>query len=194
MCKRPTWRLYAFKGDAEAAPPIPLTQTPFYLFGKDRRVVDIPTDHPSCSRQHAVIVFRCAMDDAHCMLCMSYPLCVRCCSSTCGPLAGRAPLLQHRVPSAVVCPCTLLPAAPLCTPAAPAHCSLLHREVEADAPDGLAVIRSIKPYLLDLESMNGTTLNKERLEPARYYELLHADVVRFGNSSREYVIMNESNV
>jgi smad nuclear-interacting protein 1 len=28
------------------------------LFGKDRKVVDIPTDHPTCSRQHAVLVFR----------------------------------------------------------------------------------------------------------------------------------------
>jgi hypothetical protein len=26
-----------------------------YLFGRERRVADIPTDHPSCSKQHAVI-------------------------------------------------------------------------------------------------------------------------------------------
>ncbi|SHO80143.1 Similar to S.cerevisiae protein PML1 (Subunit of the RES complex) [Malassezia sympodialis ATCC 42132] len=29
-----------------------------YLFGRDRTVVDIPTEHPSCSKQHAVIQFR----------------------------------------------------------------------------------------------------------------------------------------
>ncbi|XP_058093144.1 FHA domain-containing protein DDL isoform X2 [Magnolia sinica] len=29
-----------------------------YLFGRERRVADIPTDHPSCSKQHAVIQFR----------------------------------------------------------------------------------------------------------------------------------------
>lgn len=26
-----------------------------YLIGRDRTVVDIPLDHPSCSKQHAVI-------------------------------------------------------------------------------------------------------------------------------------------
>lgn len=61
-----------------------------------------------------------------------------------------------------------------------------------DAPDGLAVLRRVKPYLLDLESVNGTTINGERLEPARHYELISADVIRFGHSSREYVIMNEA--
>lgn len=29
-----------------------------YLFGRERRVVDVPTDHPSCSKQHAVLQFR----------------------------------------------------------------------------------------------------------------------------------------
>ena len=29
-----------------------------YLLGRDRMVVDIPIDHPSCSKQHAVIQFR----------------------------------------------------------------------------------------------------------------------------------------
>ncbi|XP_042038411.1 uncharacterized protein LOC121784317 [Salvia splendens] len=26
-----------------------------YLFGRERRVADIPTDHPSCSKQHSVL-------------------------------------------------------------------------------------------------------------------------------------------
>ncbi|KAL8256450.1 hypothetical protein R6Q59_031517 [Mikania micrantha] len=29
-----------------------------YLFGRERRVADIPTDHPSCSKQHAVLQYR----------------------------------------------------------------------------------------------------------------------------------------
>jgi len=29
-----------------------------YLFGREHRVVDVPTDHPSCSKQHAVLQFR----------------------------------------------------------------------------------------------------------------------------------------
>ena len=31
-----------------------------YLFGRERRVADVPTDHPSCSKQHAVLQYRCA--------------------------------------------------------------------------------------------------------------------------------------
>lgn len=68
------------------------------------------------------------------------------------------------------------------------------REVEVDAPDGLAVMRVVKPYIIDLESINGTHLNGEKVEAARYYELLHQDVIKFGLSSREYVIMNEAAV
>ena len=66
------------------------------------------------------------------------------------------------------------------------------REVQIDAPDGLGYQRVVKPYLLDLETTNGTTINNERLEGARYYEVLSGDVIRFGFSSRDYVIMNES--
>ena len=29
-----------------------------YLIGKDRKIADIPVDHPSCSRQHAVLQYR----------------------------------------------------------------------------------------------------------------------------------------
>ena len=29
-----------------------------YLIGKDRKVCDIPVDHPSCSRQHAAFQYR----------------------------------------------------------------------------------------------------------------------------------------
>ena len=57
-CTNPRWRLYVFKGDTQVGDPLPLDKFPFFLFGKERRVADIPTDHPSCSRQHAVIVFR----------------------------------------------------------------------------------------------------------------------------------------
>jgi smad nuclear-interacting protein 1 len=51
------WRLYVFKGE-ESLDPIPLHRKEWYLFGKDRGVADVPTDHLSCSRQHAVIQFR----------------------------------------------------------------------------------------------------------------------------------------
>eukprot|EP00958_Prasinococcus_capsulatus_P028545 scaffold6922_cov363-Prasinococcus_capsulatus_cf.AAC.3 len=69
------WRLYIFKNgqplDACAASalsyvpanigpsdPLHIHRQSCYLFGRDRKVVDVPTDHPSCSKQHAVLQFR----------------------------------------------------------------------------------------------------------------------------------------
>lgn len=43
----------------------------------------------------------------------------------------------------------------------------------------------------DLNSTNGTFLNKERIEAQRYYELLDGDTFKFGSSSRDYVLMHE---
>ena len=40
--------------------PLPIHRQSVYLFGRERRVADIPTDHPSCSKQHSVLQFRCA--------------------------------------------------------------------------------------------------------------------------------------
>lgn len=50
---------------------------------------------------------------------------------------------------------------------------------------------SIRPYLMDLGTTNGTFLNSERVEPLRYYELLAQDVVKFGQSTRDYVLLHE---
>jgi len=53
------WRLYCFRGDVECEPPYKLAGAKTsYLIGRDRAVVDIPSDHPSCSKQHCVIQFR----------------------------------------------------------------------------------------------------------------------------------------
>jgi smad nuclear-interacting protein 1 len=49
----------------------------------------------------------------------------------------------------------------------------------------------IKPYMIDLESANGTMVNKEKIPDSRYYELKVGDVFSFGFSSREYVLMAE---
>lgn len=53
---------------------------------------------------------------------------------------------------------------------------------------------SIKPYILDLASTNGTFLNDEQVEPSRYVELLHKDVLRFGFSDRLYVLVKDEEV
>lgn len=48
---------------------------------------------------------------------------------------------------------------------------------------------SCQPYIMDLESTNGTFLNGVRLDPARYYQLKKGDVLTFGASTREYVLL-----
>ena len=107
------WKLYIFKGD-EPLEPLRIYKQSFFLCGRDRQVADIATDHPSCSKQHAVIQFRQTAVEDH---------------------MGQ----------------TLL---------------------------------TVNPYVMDLESTNGTFINDERIEPRRYYQFLEKDVLRFGNSSR----------
>ncbi|XP_005353322.1 smad nuclear-interacting protein 1 [Microtus ochrogaster] len=115
------WRLYPFKND-EVLPVMYLHRQSAYLLGRHRRIADIPIDHPSCSKQHAVF--------------------------------------QYRL-------------------------------VEYTRADG-TVGRRVKPYIIDLGSGNGTFLNNKRIEPQRYYELKEKDVLKFGFSSREYVLLHES--
>lgn len=106
------WFIYPFKG-TESLDPIPIYRQSAYLLGRDRNIADIPIDHPSCSKQHAVIQFR--------------------------KVKGK------------VC-----------------------------------------PYIIDLESANKTKLNNDTIEPRRYYQLFEKDVIKFGFSTREYVIMHEN--
>ena len=114
------WRLYPFKGE-KPLPHISLSKQSAFLLGRDRKVVDLPIDHPSCSKQHAVIQFR---------------------------------------------------------------------FVEHERPDG-TMGKRVRPYLIDLESSNGTYLNNNQIETRRFYELFEKDVIKFGYSSREYVLLTE---
>ncbi|XP_072275768.1 smad nuclear-interacting protein 1 [Pyxicephalus adspersus] len=114
------WRLYPFKND-EALPVMYIHRQSAYLMGRQRRIADIPIDHPSCSKQHAV--------------------------------------LQYRM-------------------------------VAFTRSDGTTG-RRVRPYIIDLGSGNGTYLNNQRIEPQRYYELKEKDVLKFGFSSREYVVLHE---
>ncbi|KAG8365060.1 hypothetical protein BUALT_Bualt18G0063700 [Buddleja alternifolia] len=116
------WRLYVFKGGEVLNEPLYVHRQSCYLFGRERRVADIPTDHPSCSKQHAV---------------------------------------------------------------------LQYRQVEEENPDG-TMSKQVRPYLMDLGSTNGTFVNDDQIEPQRYYELFEKDTIKFGNSSREYVILHEN--
>ncbi|XP_055512021.1 smad nuclear-interacting protein 1 [Leucoraja erinacea] len=114
------WRLYPFKND-EPLPVMHIHRQSAYLLGRQRRIVDIPIDHPSCSKQHAVLQYR---------------------------------LVQF---------------------------------TRGDGTTG----RRVRPYIIDLGSANGTYLNNQRIEVQRYYELREKDVLKFGFSSREYVILHE---
>ncbi|GJQ11231.1 hypothetical protein GpartN1_g3022.t1 [Galdieria partita] len=67
------------------------------------------------------------------------------------------------------------------------HAVLQFRQVMPKNRDKLV----IKPYIMDLESTNGTFLNNERIESLRYYELLEKDLLRFGYSSRELIILTD---
>jgi len=51
------WRIYVFK-DGKEVDVLELGGQSSYLVGRDRTVADIPVDHTSCSKQHAVIQFR----------------------------------------------------------------------------------------------------------------------------------------
>ena len=115
------WRLYPFKGE-KSLPVLHIHRQSGYLMGRDRKVCDIPLDHPSVSKQHAVFQYR-----------------------------------------------------------------LVSYERE-DGREG----KRIRPYLIDLESANGTYVNGEKIEPRRYVELLERDVIKFGFSSREYVLLHEN--
>jgi len=114
------WRLYVFKGEEEL-PILYIHRQSAYLCGRDRKVSDIPLDHPSCSKQHAA--------------------------------------LQYRL-------------------------------VSYTRDDGTTG-RRVTPYVLDLGSANGTFVNSKRIESQKYVQLLEKDVLKFGFSSREYVLLHD---
>ena len=68
------------------------------------------------------------------------------------------------------------------------HCVLQYRAVPVNKnsdPTDLVV----KPYLMDLQSTNGTFLNGKRIDDSRYYELRKGDVLTMGRSNMEYVLL-----
>lgn len=112
------WRLYPFKNDV-SLDYIQIHSKSCFLLGRERKVADIPLDHPSISKQHAVIQFR---------------------------------------------------------------------KIDIEKEDG-SQSSVIRPYLMDLESSNKTYLNNKPIDPLKYYQLLKKDVIKFGYSSREYVVL-----
>ncbi len=71
------------------------------------------------------------------------------------------------------------------------HSALQYRVVKYERDDG-SLGRQIKPYVIDLGSANGTFLNNKKIESQRYVELKEKDVLKFGFSTREYVVLHEN--
>lgn len=115
---RDQWKLFVFKG-ADIVDEVDLGARSCWLVGREASVVDLLAEHPSLSKQHAVVQFRYTEK-----------------RDEFGDRKGR-----------------------------------------------------VKPYLIDLESANGTRLNGDRVPESRYLELRDKDMVQFGHSSREYVLM-----
>ena len=71
------WRLYVYKGGGDApVDTLSIHRQAAYLVGRDRTVVDLPIDHPSASKQHAVVQFRCGWAGSMCAcggVCNSQP-------------------------------------------------------------------------------------------------------------------------
>lgn len=66
------------------------------------------------------------------------------------------------------------------------HAVIQFREVKSNNE------KVIKPYLIDLGSQHKTFLNGNSIEDSRYYELRGKDAIRFGASSREYILLHDS--
>jgi smad nuclear-interacting protein 1 len=72
------------------------------------------------------------------------------------------------------------------------HAVIQFRHVEKTNEFGDKVGR-VRPYLIDLDSANGTQLNQEVIPSSRYVELRNKDMIQFGYSTREYVLMLSPN-
>lgn len=75
---------------------------------------------------------------------------------------------------------------PLLHPSCSSQHAVIQFRALADAETGKL---NTQPYLMDLESANGTFLNGIPLDSARYYQLKRGDVIKFGCSTREYVLL-----
>mmetsp|Transcript_1458 Transcript_1458/g.2395 ORF Transcript_1458/g.2395 Transcript_1458/m.2395 type:complete len:234 (+) Transcript_1458:155-856(+) len=66
------------------------------------------------------------------------------------------------------------------------------RNLGGDDSENEDDIEQIIPYLMDLQSPHRTFLNDQPVDDARYYELRAKDVLKFGASTREYVLMHDT--
>lgn len=70
------------------------------------------------------------------------------------------------------------------------HAALQFRQLVTTDATG-DIHQKVLPYIIDLDSANGTFVNGKKIPSSRYYELKVADVIKFGESTRDYVFMDE---
>jgi len=71
------------------------------------------------------------------------------------------------------------------------HAVLQYREVQRKQTDELGIpLKEIVPSIIDLKSTNGTFLNGNKIQDSIYIELREQDLLKFGESSREYVLLH----
>jgi len=70
------------------------------------------------------------------------------------------------------------------------HSALQYRLVPYTRPDQTQG-RRVQLYIMDLASANGTFVNNNKIEPQKYVQLMEKDVLKFGFSSREYVLLHD---
>ena len=70
------------------------------------------------------------------------------------------------------------------------HAVIQFRQIEIPGRMGKSKY-VVRPYLMDLDSTNGTTLNKTKISAARYVELREKDLINFGHSTRDYVLIKD---
>ena len=63
------------------------------------------------------------------------------------------------------------------------------RDGEGEEWEGEKRRGEVRPYVIDLESANGTRVNGERVPERRFVEVRSGDVLGFGESTREYVLV-----
>ncbi len=68
------------------------------------------------------------------------------------------------------------------------HAVIQFRYIEKKNEYGDKMVK-FRPYIIDLDSANGTLLNKDEMAPSRYVELRDKDMIQFGHSTREYVLL-----
>lgn len=70
------------------------------------------------------------------------------------------------------------------------HAAFQYRLVPYEREDG-SKGKHVLPYIIDLGSSNGTFVNGKQIEAKKYVELRERDVVKFGFSTREYVLLHK---